>query len=141
MSYPLLNRRKMLVASTGLITFAALAQAPLRILCGAPPGSVPDTIARRYAEWLGSRRSGGAIVENRPGRRGSLPSRRLDRPQLMGKHCYLRPAQSRRHTRRCTANSLTTPTPTFAPCQRLPRPIWHWRWDLWFRRRCEAYLR
>ena len=92
MSKNLLNRREMLAASTGFITFTALAQTPLRILCGAPPGSVPDTIARRYAEWLGSRRSGGAIVENRPGAAGQLAIQALRQAPADGQTLLLAPS-------------------------------------------------
>ncbi len=54
---------------------AAWAQTPpsaLRILCTAPPGSIPDTVARRYAEQLGANYPGGVLVENRPGAAGQI---------------------------------------------------------------------
>ena len=49
----------------------ARSTAPLRVLCTGPGGSIPDIIARRYADALG-RRPGGALVENRPGAAGRL---------------------------------------------------------------------
>jgi tripartite-type tricarboxylate transporter receptor subunit TctC len=45
---------------------------PLRILCTAPPGSIPDTISRRVAEHLASAYPQGVIVENRPGAAGQI---------------------------------------------------------------------
>lgn len=53
----------------GLLPRLASAQPStgLHVLCGGPPGSVPDNVARRYAEQLASGRTGGALVENRPG--------------------------------------------------------------------------
>ncbi len=54
---------------------AAWAQTPgasLRILCTGPAGSIPDTVARRYAEQLGARYPGGVLVDNRPGAAGQL---------------------------------------------------------------------
>jgi tripartite-type tricarboxylate transporter receptor subunit TctC len=54
---------------------AAWAQSPaasLRILCTAPAGSIPDTVARRYAEQLGARYPGGVLVDNRPGAAGQI---------------------------------------------------------------------
>jgi tripartite-type tricarboxylate transporter receptor subunit TctC len=44
----------------------------LRILCTAPPGSIPDIIARRFAEQLATNFPQGAIVENKPGAAGQL---------------------------------------------------------------------
>ena len=45
---------------------------PLRILCTAPPGSIPDTIARRVAEHLAGAYPQGVIVENKPGAAGQI---------------------------------------------------------------------
>jgi tripartite-type tricarboxylate transporter receptor subunit TctC len=45
---------------------------PLRLLCTGPAGSIPDTVARRYAEQLGARYSGGVVVDNRPGAAGQI---------------------------------------------------------------------
>ena len=45
---------------------------PLRILCTAPGGTVPDIVARRYAELLGAAHSGGTIVDNRAGAGGRI---------------------------------------------------------------------
>ena len=47
--------------------FAQSSSSPLRVLCGGPPGSIPDIVARRYSDQLSTRRPGGALVENRPG--------------------------------------------------------------------------
>jgi tripartite-type tricarboxylate transporter receptor subunit TctC len=44
----------------------------LRILCTAPAGSIPDTVARRYAEQLGTSQAGGVIVDNRAGAAGRI---------------------------------------------------------------------
>ncbi len=44
----------------------------LRILCSGPAGSIPDTIARRYAEQLAGRFAGGAVVDNRVGAAGQI---------------------------------------------------------------------
>ena len=44
---------------------------PLRMLCTAPAGSIPDIVARRYAEQLAAR-SIGSVVENRPGAAGRI---------------------------------------------------------------------
>jgi tripartite-type tricarboxylate transporter receptor subunit TctC len=46
--------------------------ASLRLLCMGPAGSIPDTIARRYAEQLGARYAGGVVVDNRPGAAGQI---------------------------------------------------------------------
>jgi tripartite-type tricarboxylate transporter receptor subunit TctC len=46
--------------------------APLRILCTAPGGTVPDIVARRYAEQLATRYPGGVIVDNRAGAAGRI---------------------------------------------------------------------
>lgn len=56
--------------------FDARAQASLpgslRILCTAPGGTIPDIVARRYGEALGSRYAGGVIVDNRGGAAGRI---------------------------------------------------------------------
>jgi tripartite-type tricarboxylate transporter receptor subunit TctC len=75
-----LSRRQLLLAVTALTATAiaprrAWAQAPaasLRILCTAPAGSIPDTVARRYAEQLGAHYPGGVLVDNRPGAAGQI---------------------------------------------------------------------
>lgn len=52
---------------------SGLAQgAPLRILSGASPGSIPDVIARRYAEQLTARLGRPVVVENRGGAAGRV---------------------------------------------------------------------
>jgi tripartite-type tricarboxylate transporter receptor subunit TctC len=62
-------------AATGLAgaqTVAPASVAPLRILCTAPGGTVPDIVARRYAEQLSARYPGGVIVDNRAGAAGRI---------------------------------------------------------------------
>ena len=44
----------------------------LRIICTAPGGTIPDIVARRYGEQLGSRYPGGVIVDNRGGAAGRI---------------------------------------------------------------------
>ncbi len=58
-------------------TLWAHAQTPtatgsLRILCTAPAGTVPDIVARRYSEQLGTSYAGGVIVDNRAGAGGRI---------------------------------------------------------------------
>jgi len=51
------------------------AQSPtdtLRVLCSGPPGSIPDILARRIAEQLGTGQSRPAIVDNRAGAAGQI---------------------------------------------------------------------
>jgi tripartite-type tricarboxylate transporter receptor subunit TctC len=63
------------LAATGLAgaqTAASASIAPLRILCTAPGGTVPDIVARRYAEQLSARYPGGVIVDNRAGAAGRI---------------------------------------------------------------------
>ena len=79
-----LSRRDLLLRSaalaaglgaTGLTqaqTAPAQGAAPLRILCTAPGGTVPDIVARRYAEQLSPRYAGGVIVDNRAGAAGRI---------------------------------------------------------------------
>jgi tripartite-type tricarboxylate transporter receptor subunit TctC len=61
-----------LTASTAAPRATWAQAASLRILCAAPAGSIPDTIARRYAEQLGARYAGGVVVDNRPGAAGQI---------------------------------------------------------------------
>jgi tripartite-type tricarboxylate transporter receptor subunit TctC len=63
-----------LAAATGIAGAAwpQTAAGSLRILCGNPAGSIPDTVARRYAEQLGARYPGGVLVDNRPGAAGQI---------------------------------------------------------------------
>jgi len=79
-----LSRRELLCRATALSagwaatgwavaqTAAPASVAPLRILCTAPGGTVPDIIARRYAEQLSPRYPGGVIVDNRAGAAGRI---------------------------------------------------------------------
>ena len=60
-------------APTGSATPApTFSTAPLRILCTAPGGTVPDIVARRYAEQLSARFPAGVIVDNRAGAAGRI---------------------------------------------------------------------
>ena len=63
------------LGASGLVRAQATAPAnapPLRILCTAPGGTVPDIVARRYAEQLSARHPGGVIVDNRAGAAGRI---------------------------------------------------------------------
>ena len=52
---------------------AALPLPPtLRILCSGPAGSIPDIVARRYAERLTGRLAGQVLVDNRAGAAGRI---------------------------------------------------------------------
>ena len=51
---------------------AAQATGALRLLCTAPGGSIPDIVARRYAEQLAGRHGGAVVVDNRPGAAGRI---------------------------------------------------------------------
>ena len=51
---------------------AATLPATLRILCSGPAGSIPDTVARRYAEHLTGRLAANVLVDNRVGAAGQL---------------------------------------------------------------------
>lgn len=44
----------------------------LRIICTAPGGSIPDIVARRYAEQITRLHIGNVIVDNRPGAAGQI---------------------------------------------------------------------
>ncbi|MBK7260428.1 MAG: twin-arginine translocation pathway signal protein [Rubrivivax sp.] len=44
----------------------------LRILCTAPGGTIPDIVARSYAEQLGASHSRGVVVDNRAGAAGRI---------------------------------------------------------------------
>ena len=79
------SRRDFLRRSTALTAFTALAglgahrlgaaqtlPGSLRILCSGPAGSIPDIVARRYAEQLSARYAGGAVVDNRVGAAGQI---------------------------------------------------------------------
>ncbi len=59
------------VAGSGLVHAQTVIQ-QLRMLCSGPPGSIPDIVARRVAEQLGSAYPQGALVENRPGAAGQI---------------------------------------------------------------------
>ncbi len=48
------------------------ANGALRLLCTGPAGSIPDIVARRYAEQLVPRTASGVVVDNRPGAAGRI---------------------------------------------------------------------
>ena len=82
MYHPNTSRRAFLCHSTALTALLALGghrlataqpiAGSLRILCSGPAGSIPDIVARRYAEQLAGRFSGGAVVDNRVGAAGQI---------------------------------------------------------------------
>lgn len=51
---------------------AATLPATLRILCSGPAGSIPDIVARRYAEQLTGRMATSVVVDNRTGAAGQV---------------------------------------------------------------------
>ncbi len=76
------NRRTLLRAGAAL-AYATVLGAPtraahaadtpaLRILTTAPGGTIPDIVARRYAEQLAQARPGGIVVDNRAGAAGRI---------------------------------------------------------------------
>lgn len=69
-----LSRRHALAAWAAPVGNAAAQpqQAPLRLLCTGPAGSIPDVVARRYAERLGASLSRPVLVDNRPGAAGRI---------------------------------------------------------------------
>ena len=76
------TRRRLLCSGTALAGAALLglparaahaAEAPaLRILTTAPAGTIPDIVARRYAEQMASARPAGIVVDNRAGAPGRI---------------------------------------------------------------------
>lgn len=75
------SRRGFLRGATAIAALATLgarggpahaAAGPLRILCTAPGGSIPDIVARRFAEQLSAHYAGGAVVDNRTGAAGQI---------------------------------------------------------------------
>ena len=73
------GRRAALAALAGLAglalgpqALANLPRGPLRILCTGPGGSIPDLVARHYAEKLAARHPAGVLVDNRPGAAGRI---------------------------------------------------------------------
>jgi tripartite-type tricarboxylate transporter receptor subunit TctC len=76
-----INARRQFLASAALLCALPTARAQtsgpnpgtaLRILCTAPGGTVPDIVARRYAEPLLAGYPGGVIVDNRGGAGGRI---------------------------------------------------------------------
>ena len=51
---------------------AAVLPGALRILCSGPAGSIPDTVARRYAEQFAGRIATSVLVDNRTGAAGQV---------------------------------------------------------------------
>ena len=79
MSFPLITRRRFVVAATGycgLLAAPAWAQEwpakPLRIIVPFPPGQAADTIARIIGEGLTTSLGQPVVIENRPGAGGTL---------------------------------------------------------------------
>ena len=75
MKHPVSARRQFLACVAGLYALPMARAQPsgnLRILCTAPGGTVPDIVARRYAELLGAAYPGGVIVDNRGGAAGRI---------------------------------------------------------------------
>jgi tripartite-type tricarboxylate transporter receptor subunit TctC len=73
------SRRVFVRNSAALLGFAcptlAGAQsesAATRVLCTGPAGSIPDIVARRFAEQMAPRSPAGVLVENRPGAAGQI---------------------------------------------------------------------
>ena len=78
------SRRAVLAAASAWLGAAAIptvapttshaqpAGAPWHLLCSGPPGSIPDTVARRVAEQLGTAGGQRVIVDNRAGAAGQL---------------------------------------------------------------------
>ena len=71
------NRRQMVLGLTlcalgGHVAAQTPAQAPIRILVGAPAGGTTDTMARTLAQALGSQLGRTVVVENRPGAGGNI---------------------------------------------------------------------
>ena len=95
------GRREFLQASTALASIVAFgfgpsahAQTPieqLKILCPAPAGSIPDTVARKVAEQLGASYPKGAIVDNRPGATGLVAFNALKAGPVDGSVVLLAP--------------------------------------------------
>jgi tripartite-type tricarboxylate transporter receptor subunit TctC len=83
------TRRAAIVAAAGVaaVPRAARSQSTIRrILCGAPPGSTPDVIARHYAQrWS-------AIVDNRPGAASLIAVSALRQSEPDGQTLLLGPA-------------------------------------------------
>ncbi len=95
------RRREFLQACAALtsaltigIAPSAKAQTPieqLKILCPAPAGSIPDTVARKVAEQLGASYPKGAIVDNRPGAIGLVAFNALKAGPVDGSVVLLAP--------------------------------------------------
>lgn len=77
-----LRRRSLALLLCGLAgqTLAqAPAQAPIRILVGAPAGGTTDTMARTLAQALGAQLARSVVVENRPGAGGNIAAEAVAR--------------------------------------------------------------
>lgn len=76
------SSRRSFIGGAGAAAFAlscsrgkSLAQShpdQLKLLCGFPAGSIPDTVARQIANNLAGNYQRGCIVENRPGAAGQI---------------------------------------------------------------------
>ena len=77
MSHNHRSRRQILLAAafaglTSPVLAQPAAQAPIRILVGAPAGGTTDTMARTLAQAMGSQLGRSVVVENRPGAGGNI---------------------------------------------------------------------
>jgi tripartite-type tricarboxylate transporter receptor subunit TctC len=95
------DRREFLQASTALASTLAFGIASkahaqsaveqLKILCPTPAGGIPDTVARKVAEQLGTSYPKGAIVDNRPGAIGLVAFNALKSGPVDGSVVLLAP--------------------------------------------------
>ena len=98
MSSSMHPRRRLLgrmVATSALALTGAkisTAQSPtgtMQVLCGAPAGSIPDIVARRFAEQLNGRSAASVIVDNRPGAAGQIAIGALKQAPIDGSSVLL----------------------------------------------------
>lgn len=61
----------------------------MQVLCGAPAGSIPDIVARRFAEQLNGRSAPSVIVDNRPGAAGQIAIGALKQAPIDGSSVLL----------------------------------------------------
>lgn len=81
MRYRQTPRRDFLITGSALVALGGMAgprraraqgTSVLRVLCTGPAGSIPDIVARRYAEQLAIQHRGAVVVDNRPGAAGRI---------------------------------------------------------------------
>ena len=78
-------------ASSNHHAFALPTVDQLRIICGTPAGSVPDTVARHIAAHLASSYPRGVLVDNRPGAAGQIAINALKTAPTDGSTVLLTP--------------------------------------------------